>query len=64
MAERLGVTVSWIGTICTVIMLLFFGKLALDGQMTWAFWPTTITAIVCFLPHLAGRAIRYVLSGF
>lgn len=64
MAERLGVTVSWIGTTLTVVMLLFFANLAFTGQLTWAFWPTTITAIVCFLPHLFGRAIRFVLSGF
>lgn len=64
MAERLGVTVSWIGTVCTTILLLIFAKFAIGGQLTWAFWPTTITLIVCFLPHLGGRAFRYVLSGF
>jgi hypothetical protein len=64
MAERLGVTLSWIGTICTTILLLIFAKLAIDGSLTWAFWPTTITVIVCFLPHLFGRGVRYVLTGF
>jgi hypothetical protein len=63
MAERLGIVFGFTGAALTVLLFAFFTKLAFDGQLTWAFWPTLIFVLFCFVPYVAGRMLKFIFTG-